>query len=44
MSTQLLENVEHCEGEPEQADRKLMSDVKCSKFSVQCKLAQWNPH
>ena len=41
---QLLENVEHCGGEPEQADRILMSDVTYSTFGVQCKLTQWNPH
>ena len=40
----VLENVEHCGGEPEQADRILMSDIIYSKFSVQCKLTQWNPH
>ena len=39
-----LENVEHCGGEPEQADRILMSDVTYSTFGVQCKLTQWNPH
>ena len=39
-----LENVEHCGGEPEQADRILMSDVTYSTFAVQCKLTQWNPH
>ena len=41
---QILENVEHCGGEPEQADRILMSDVTYSTFGVQCKLTQWNPH
>ena len=40
----VLENVEHCGGEPEQADRILMSDVTYSTFGVQCKLTQWNPH
>ena len=43
-NTNLLENVEHCGGEPEQADRILMSDVTYSTFGVQCKLTQWNPH
>ena len=42
--TIILENVEHCGGEPEQADRILMSDVTYSTFGVQCKLTQWNPH
>ena len=42
--TGILENVEHCGGEPEQADRILMSDVTYSTFGVQCKLTQWNPH
>ena len=40
----ILENVEHCGGEPEQAERILMSDVTYSTFGVQCKLTQWNPH
>ena len=44
VSLYILENVEHCGGEPEQADRILMSDVTYSTFSVQCKLTQWNPH
>ena len=44
MATDKLENVEHCGGEPEQADRILMSDVTYSTFGVQCKLTQWNPH
>ena len=43
-SNYVLENVEHCRGEPEQADRILMSDVTYSTFGVQCKLTQWNPH
>ena len=40
----LLVNVEHCGGEPEQADRILISDVTYSTFGAQCKLTQWNHH
>ena len=47
ISLEILENVEHCGGKPEQADRILitrMSDVTDSRFNVQCKLTQWIPH
>ena len=46
----VLENVEHCEDEPEQADAgilSLMSELVMSKiqiFNVRCKLTRWTPH